>query len=328
MKKFIYISGIASVNLMLFGALLKVLHLYGGGVLLTISILVFCVVFLPLALISSFKSQDERTLKWLYVITFIVFFIDLMGALFKLQHWPGASWLMLVGLPLPFVLFLPVYLYQTRKNKDKSVLNNLSVMFGLTFLAVFSVLLTLNVSSTFLENIALNSLNNENSAKFYQPIAKNYNNSDIIKQKSDELTAYIDKLKLEILTSTDNNQFVGNKLSESYNPLNVKNIANSNLPIFSAQTGDSKSKIEVLKNMIDDYKETISKSDKISENLKQLSNSLFDVSTKEIQSKDRSQKLSWEEREFPTTHLIIVLDALSRIQSNARFVEVEYLSTL
>src|ERR1035437_382096 len=113
MKKLIYISGIASANLMMFGSLFKVQHWSGGNVLITLATFLFCFIFLPSALISSYHGQEQKKYKWLYIVTFIVFFISMMGVLFKVMHWPGAAMFLLLGIPLPFVVFLPVYLYQT-----------------------------------------------------------------------------------------------------------------------------------------------------------------------------------------------------------------------
>ncbi len=321
MKKTIFILGIVSVNIMLFGALLKVLHLKGAAILLMISILLFCFVFLPLALISSYKSQNEKIYKWLYIVTFIVFSFDITGALFKILHWPGAWVFLAIGVPLPFVLFLPVYLYQTHKNKDKSVLNSLGIMFGLTFLAIFSTLLALNVSATVIDSFVVNSVNNENSAKVYQEISKKYTDNDIVKQKADELCAFIDELKKEVLISTDN------ILSTNYNPLNTVNRGGTDITIFSTKKEGEQSKIDILKRMISQYAEVISKSEKAKLELKQLSNTLFDVSNKEIPN-NKEEISKWENREFPSVNLVIVLDVLSKVQSNVRFVEVEYLSSL
>ena len=139
MKKIVYISGIVCANLMLIGALLKALHLPGASVFLMVSILLFCFGFLPISLVSSYKSSVEKKYKSLYIITFVVFSIVLLGALFKILHWPGAGLFLLIGTLLPFVLFLPVYLIYTRN--EKSVVNLMGVIFGMTFLAVFSVLL-------------------------------------------------------------------------------------------------------------------------------------------------------------------------------------------
>ncbi|MHC1704285.1 MAG: hypothetical protein AB9846_10290 [Tenuifilaceae bacterium] len=328
MKKLIYISGIISVNLMLFGALFKALHIAGAGILLPISIFLFSFFFLPLALYSSYNSLEEKEYKWLYIVTGIVFSIELLAVLFKILHWPGAGIMMIIGIPLPFVLFLPFYLYQTRKNKNKSAINNMGIMFGLNFLAVFSALLTLNVSSTLLNKFAINSHNNEKFARFSTTIAKNNPNQENIKIKAEELCEYIDVLKCEILTATQNNLCENGKVKIDYNPIEIVNQSSTNLPIFSTKIGESQSKVDILKGKINEYRETVLATEKVCPELKELSNSLFDTSDREIHLGGDVQKVNWLEREFPNNNLSIVLNALSRIQSEVRFIESECLLAL
>lgn len=142
MKKLIYISGIISVNLMMFGSLFKMMHWPFAGIMLVSAVFIFCFFFLPSALISSYRSKSNQKLKVLSAVTFIVFFAGVISILFKIQHWPYGSELLLITLPLPFILFMPVYFYETRKEKNNA--NSLAVMMGLTFIAVFSVLLSLH----------------------------------------------------------------------------------------------------------------------------------------------------------------------------------------
>jgi hypothetical protein len=125
-----------------------------------------------------------------------------------------------------------------------------------------------------------------------------------------------------VLISTNNNN-----LSANYNPLNTENRGGTDITIFSAKNVGEQSKIEILKSMISQYAEVISKSEKAKLELKQLSNALFDVSDKEI-SNNKEEISKWENREFPAINLVIVLDVLSKVQSNVRFVEAEYLSSL
>jgi hypothetical protein len=143
MKKLIYISGIISANLMMFGSLFKIMRWPFASILLVCAVIIFCFIFLPSALISCYKSESIRKYKLLSFVTFIVFFTGVISILFKIQHWPYANGLMFIALPLPFILFMPVYFFETRKEKNESD-NILAVMMGLTFLAVFSVLLTLH----------------------------------------------------------------------------------------------------------------------------------------------------------------------------------------
>ena len=46
-------------------------------------------------------------LRFVYTAAFISFIIDFIGMAFKILHWPGAAILLIIGIPLPFILFLP-----------------------------------------------------------------------------------------------------------------------------------------------------------------------------------------------------------------------------
>jgi len=306
---------------------MKALHLPGADILLVFSIFVFCLGFLPTALISSYRSQEERKSKWLYVTTFVVFFVVFIGALFKILHWPGASVLLFIGIPLPFVLFLPVYLYHSRN--DKSTFNLLAVVFGLTILAVFSVLLALNVSSTVINNYTVSGLGNEKSAKFNQLASRNLPDKYEIKLKSDEICNFIDELKCKLLIITNNPICTNGKLNEDFRMTGITSIENSSTQVSLQFYGESISRIDILKGKLAEYQKLISGSEKVSKELKELTNTLFNAnnvgSAKDV---NESQTQNWAEREFPTNHLAIVLDVLSRIQSEVRFVESECLSAL
>ena len=85
---------------------------------------------------------------------------------------------------------------------------------------------------------------------------------------------------------------------------------------------DSNNKMEELKAKINSYRESLLASGKMSSELSDLTNSLLDVSDKETED----GKKTWEQRTFGAYQLIVVLDALTQIQSNVRLVESEVLA--
>jgi hypothetical protein len=138
MKTIAFISGILSANLMMFGSLFKVSNWPYADFLLILAVIVFCLIFLPFALISWYRASEKKSML-LMVTTFVVYFTGVIAMLFKIEHWDYNMQLMMFAIPLPFILFLPVYILHIRKDKhDKTFI---PVMMGLTFLAVFSVLL-------------------------------------------------------------------------------------------------------------------------------------------------------------------------------------------
>jgi hypothetical protein len=66
--------------------------------------------------------------------------------LFKIMHWPFSNAILTIALIFPYVVFLPVFLVYTTKNKNFNIYNTVFVLLLLATNSVFSALLSLNVS--------------------------------------------------------------------------------------------------------------------------------------------------------------------------------------
>jgi hypothetical protein len=146
MKQKIYILGLASVLIIFMGILFKVNHWPGAGIMITTGFVVLVLAFLPAALIDHYRDGEPERNKLLHIVTYITCFVVFVGMLFKIQHWPGAGIFILIALPFPFVVFLPVFLTVTSKNKNFNIYNLVSVLMLLVIVSVFSALLSLNVA--------------------------------------------------------------------------------------------------------------------------------------------------------------------------------------
>jgi hypothetical protein len=311
MKKYIFTTGIISANLMLFGALFKVNHFPGAGILLILSILTLCFLFLPFALYNVYQNSSPRRYKLLYIVTYLVFAFVFIGALFKIMHWPGAGWFMIIGIPLPLIVFLPVYLILTRKDKKYSMVNFMGIIFGLTFLTVFSALLAVNAGADILNNIEDQFKGNE---MFIETLSIDSENTPTsIHQKSDELCLFIGELKSKLLTMSGN----------STEDLSIADILNQDDTKLAHQLFFSdEDALHSLKSKITDFKQALSSSDLASKELVKLSNEILDVDDKNVED-EQSLKATWEAYYFGNSRLIIALNVLSRIERNVRFIEGE-----
>lgn len=128
------------------GILFKMLHWPAAGILLTAGIFLLVFIFLPFALINNYKASGNRGNRLLYIVTWITCFVVFTAMLFKIMHWPGAGYVLLVSLPFPFVVFLPVFLAAGSKNRNFNIYNTIAVLFLLALISAFSGLLSLSVS--------------------------------------------------------------------------------------------------------------------------------------------------------------------------------------
>ncbi|MCF8457001.1 MAG: hypothetical protein K9H62_13815 [Bacteroidales bacterium] len=202
MKKILYISGIVAVNLLLLGALMKILHWPGANILLILSIATFVFWFIPASLINHFRSLEKPANPTLHILVFVVCLLDFVGALFKILHWPGANWLMIVGIPAPFILFLPVYLIRFNKQKRRPDGDFFAVMFLFVYIAIISVFLSLQVGK---EVIDYGVMTGEKSQVTYANLDALSSDrvgdsaQNKIQEKADELCRNIDQIKAALV---------------------------------------------------------------------------------------------------------------------------------
>ena len=146
MKQKIYIFGVIIALVIFAGTIFKINHFAGAGILLTVGLVTLVLLFLPVALINHYKAEGSRQNLPLYIVTWLTCFVVFLAMLFKIMHWPYAGILMTIALPFPYIVFLPVFLIVTARNKNFSIYNTVFVLMLLVINSVFSGLLSLNVT--------------------------------------------------------------------------------------------------------------------------------------------------------------------------------------
>jgi hypothetical protein len=152
MKQKIYILGVITVITVFAGAIFKVNHYPGAGVMITTGLASLVLLFLPLALVNHYRSEEGGKNLSLYIVTYITCFVVFTAMLFKLMHWPYAGVLLTIALPFPYVIFLPVFVAVTSKEKNFNIYSTVFVLLLLALNSVFSALLSLNVTSNRVED--------------------------------------------------------------------------------------------------------------------------------------------------------------------------------
>jgi hypothetical protein len=146
MKQKIYILGLILGMILSTGVIFKIEHWPAAGIMITAGTLLLVLLFFPAALINNYKAEGNSQNRLLYIVTYITCFVVFIGILFKIMHWPYAGVALLIALPFPYIVFLPVFLIVTSKNKNFNIYNTVFVLILLAMNSVFSGLLSLNVS--------------------------------------------------------------------------------------------------------------------------------------------------------------------------------------
>lgn len=116
------ISGYVSSMLILIGSFFKFQHWPGANVMIVVGVFFLATLFLPLLFILKFKSTEENNRS--IVLSFIGFISSLLicvGILFRILHWPGARFMIIIGCVLLLLGYLPIYILSIYKNTTNKI---------------------------------------------------------------------------------------------------------------------------------------------------------------------------------------------------------------
>lgn len=118
MRKTMHIIGITSAIMLLLGSIFKIQHWPGAGVMYILGAAALCLIFMPLYLTVRIKEKVGKLNTWTNVVGVISSVALCFGILFKIMHWPMANMLMNIGGVILILIFLPLYIYNSYKNKQ------------------------------------------------------------------------------------------------------------------------------------------------------------------------------------------------------------------
>lgn len=325
MKNKTYIFGIACVLLISAGAMFKIQHWPLAGIIITLGFALFVIAFMPIALRNSYQSETDKSLKKLYIIAYICIFIECTGTLFKIQRWPGTEFFLIVGIPIPFVLFLPAYVLHIRKNKQLNYNNLLLVLFFFAYFASITALLSVNVSRDMLDEMVMSANEYEeqctltdlqtntlvNSLPLLSDSGK-IANIQKINVKAISICDLADRMRIGIVKNIDlsNEQAIG-----SNGHINLWMIeGKDNKSIFYRQLFQEKAS-ELKRNLLE-YKELLSKTVPSNKQVLDYINHQLTIS------------YYWEKEKFEGKYLVATIETLSSIKSTVKLVELETISAI
>jgi len=123
MKKTMKMIGWISMTMITVGALFKIQHWPGAGVLLVFGFFILGTLFFPSAVWVMRKESKIKNNLFIYIMSIIggIFFI--FGILFKIQHYPGAAWLLIIGFSSIALLLIPAILISKLRDENSKNLH-------------------------------------------------------------------------------------------------------------------------------------------------------------------------------------------------------------
>jgi hypothetical protein len=148
-RLFLFISAFFAGLLFIVGTLFKIQHWPLAGIFLTFSALSGILFFIPALALSRFSVQENKTKRPVYILgaAGIIFYV--LGMLFKIQHWPTASLMMVLGVIMLCVIAFPWYTWLTWKVEKNINVRFLFILIGSLLIVVPGALINLNLQNTY-----------------------------------------------------------------------------------------------------------------------------------------------------------------------------------
>lgn len=168
MKNFTYIFGLSSAILTILGSFFKRMHWPGAGIMITVGMVLIVLVFLPLYFISNHREQLEKKNPVYAIVGYLTIALLLAGATFKIQHWPGAGWLIYSSIGFMLIGFIPLYVVNVfqRSGKEKAYLPYIVML--LVGIACVMLMGNINMSKDLLNIYVDEALANEDRVEVAQ----------------------------------------------------------------------------------------------------------------------------------------------------------------
>jgi hypothetical protein len=209
MKQKLYILGVITAMVVFTGSIFKMNHYPGAGILIIAGISSLVLLFLPFALRDHYKASENRKNPVLYIVTYITCLIVFTSMLFKLMHWPHAGLFLIIALPIPYVVFLPVFIAVTSRDKNFNIYNTVFVLLLLALNSVFSGLLALNVTSERVSDsyhLSRNYINQQRGLSLLQGT----NTKSVVSIKIDEVISIVNLCQERVLQLDGKNRYQWN----------------------------------------------------------------------------------------------------------------------
>jgi len=321
MKNKIYIFGIVLLILFTLGAIFKINHWPGAGIAISVSLVLFSVVFCPMALVSAYRA--ERKHAFVYIIGGITIAINFVGALFKIMHWPGAGIMLTVGIVAPFIIFLPAFMIYQGKKGARNIKNLILVLFLLVYISAMDALMALNVSKGIIDDALFVNDHYALLGAYYQGSTQDHlsdldsaelTRGKMLAEKTDHLVLEINQLKeaLVIAVSKDNDEAVSKESGIDLTQVRGKDNRNVSSHVMIAEN-----RAIDLRQSINEYKHFLNE---ITENQQvAFIDKYLDTDDFEWEG----DVYSWEEIHFKGTMLVWAINHLTSLEFRVRMVEAE-----
>ena len=140
----LYLAAFLTGMFFVTGIVFKVQHWPGAAKIMSLAAVSAIIFFIPLLLINKLKNTEDPSKRGIYFLGAAGMTCYIAGFLFKIQHWPFASLMIMAGLTVIFFMVFPWYTYNTWKDEKNVSARFIFIVIGSVALVMPSVLINLN----------------------------------------------------------------------------------------------------------------------------------------------------------------------------------------
>ena len=212
-KLFLFISAFIGGMCLILGTLFKVQHWTGAGILLGLSALFGIFFFIPALLASKLQDQENKSKKPVYILGAVGIICYGAGMLCKIQHWPLATLLMVLGLIVLGCIAFPLYTWFTWKEESHISSRFLYLVIGMLLIILPGALINLNLQRAYEKGFYphveeqqlmydINSArNNSFLAKYHDSLS--YPQMEQIHLRTAKLVSYISDIQVKMVQESE-----------------------------------------------------------------------------------------------------------------------------
>ena len=323
----IYITALISGILFMTGVLFKINHWPKADLLFFLGVGIITVILIPLILLLQTKKTNLN--KATFTIGLISLMIFLSGMVFKLQHWPGASFLLITGSIFLVLAFVPLYYVHKVSKSEKIRIDFIFGIIALTHFIVLSFLLNMLTGNNVLLDVNYQENSFKSTATYLEQssnkLVANSTNKLITQlvEQADIINNELDEIKV-IIIQTQND--INKPQAENMLKTGIKHNGKETIVNYLLIENNPKLLLKKLKADIDVFKDyyNMIMTDSLHKNSTIIQ--LLDTDTKKSHYTGIIQ--SWEDYLFNNIPPSVAINRLTFLQYNIRLAENRALSAL
>jgi len=148
-KLFLFISAFLAGMFFILGTLFKVQHWPGAGVIITLATLFGMLFFIPALLVSKLRDIENKSKRPVYIFGAVGMIFYTGGMSCKIQHWPLAGMLMVLGMIILCGITFPWYTWVTWKEKNNITAGFIFIVISLLLIVLPGALVNLNLQNSY-----------------------------------------------------------------------------------------------------------------------------------------------------------------------------------